>query len=90
MAHYQITCITRDRGDPDRRIDKLGGPQVAVNPIDTFLAWHDAGHRFYVMVGTVTVFLRKLQHPVTKRWFFSTEPDGRYDNNLLNLPECPR
>lgn len=90
MAAYQITNATPDSWDPDYRIDRLGGPQLGFHPIDQVLAWHVAGHRFYVMVGTTVVYLRRLQHPRSGRWYFSTEPDGRYDNNLRNLPPCPR
>jgi hypothetical protein len=88
MAQFQVSCITPDRNDLDRRIDRLGGPVMGVHPIDTVLRWHVEGHRFYVMVETTVVFLRRIQHPVSKRWFFSTEPDGRYDNNLHSLPLC--
>ena len=48
MTDYQVTCITPDGADADRRIDRLGGPNWN-DAIDNVIGFIESGaHRFYV------------------------------------------
>jgi hypothetical protein len=88
MSDYQITTVRKDGSDRDRRIDAMGSPSFNCTALDTLIAWYDQGHRFFVQVGTTKVYLEKLRHPTSGRWYLRTIPDGIYDNNLYALPPC--
>ena len=90
MGHYQVTCVTPDGADYDRRIDKLGGafhdyPQ----PIDTIIRWIDEGHTFWTMAHGRPVDVIVKTHPQSGRRYLTTVGDSFPPNNLLNLPRCP-
>lgn len=89
MSDFQITCITRDRGDPDWRIDAVGFVGH-VYPIDQVIGWIQSNtHRFYVTANNgQSVWVGVRRHPTSKRLYLSTEPDGYPLNNLTSLPEC--
>ena len=85
----QITCITSDGSDEDRKIDAVGGPGFSVLPIATAIAWHDQGHTFWTKAGLLQlraeVYVRGTL--LTGR-FMTTSPDGYLPNNLHRLPQC--
>jgi hypothetical protein len=86
MSEYQVTCITKgNRYSPHERIKALGGPGWH-SSTDTVIANIRAGERYWVQVGFSRVYLRIDHHD--GRPYVRTEPDGRYDNNLLELPSC--
>lgn len=87
MAAHRIICITRDRADPDRRIDAFGVEGIGTLTIDQLLSWIQAGHQFWV-AGPPSVWVEVLRHPSSRRLYVRTVPDGRHDNNLYALPEC--
>lgn len=89
MADYQVTCITPDKSDPDRRIDQLGGPGFGVVSLDTILAWMQAGHQFWVagVGGSPSAWL-EIKTSSRGRLYVRTIPDGKWDNNLAALGEC--
>ena len=90
MAEYEVACIRRDGSDVDRRIDALGGPGWKTAHIDDVIRWIEiGGHHFYVQLGQSRVYLEVKINPVHNRKYLRTTPDGRYDNNLYALQECP-
>lgn len=89
MGVYQITCITRDRVDPDWRIDAVGFAGN-VYSIDQVINWIMSGeHQFWTVWQTESVWVEVRRHPTSHRYFLATEPDGLPLNNLSSLPECP-
>ena len=89
MAHYQVTCISRDGSDPDHRIDEIGihGEKF---PIDTVIYWLQSDqHTCWVHNGVKPAMVGVKQHPSSKRFYLVTEPDGIPLNNIKSLPECP-
>jgi hypothetical protein len=86
MADYQVTCITKgNRYSPHERITALGGPGGYWST-DVVMAKMRNGDRFWAQAGNARVYLRIDYHD--GRPYVRTEPDGRYDNNLLELPPC--
>jgi hypothetical protein len=86
MAEYQVTCITKtDRYSPHERISALGGPGWNWTT-DEVIAKIRLRNRFWVQADRKRVYLRIDYHD--GRPYVRTEPDGRYDNNLLELPSC--
>lgn len=88
MADYQVTCITPDGSDPDRRIDALGGPGWYDN-IDKIISIIEGGyHSFWVNVNgwrdDVIVAVRR-----NGKKYLKTRGDGYEPNNLLSLNACP-
>ena len=94
MADVRIDCIKRDGADPDRRIDRFGGPKPDGSgrwnqPIDDVIQQIDSGtHRFWTSVDNKSVWCRTEVHPTSKRKYVTTEGDGFPPNNLLKLSEC--
>lgn len=88
MADYQITCIRRDSGDLDRRIDAVGfGGQVYL--IDQVINWIQSGtHRFWTVAHGQSVWVVVRKHPTSGRLYLATENDDYPPNNLLSLTEC--
>ncbi len=92
MADYQVTCITPDGADRDRRIDRLGGIRITEggtwnDTIDNVLVAIQAGHRFFVEVMRQRVRLY-VKRSVAGRLFVTTEPDGIRQNNLSHIARC--
>lgn len=90
MTTYRVDCHTPDNADQDRRIQGLGGtsPTHWWFGIDTIIQMIGAGHIFYVMVADQVVLVVVKQHPVSRRLYLTTQPDGFPPNNLLNLERC--
>lgn len=87
MADYQVTCITPDGSDADRRIDRLGGPGWN-DTIDHVIGFINSGaHRFYTSVAGQSVWVIVRKH-ANGREYLTTEGDAFPPNNLLNLPRC--
>ena len=90
MADYQVTCIRRDTNDPDRRIDRLGGPAFN-DTIDNVIRFIESGaHKFWTTAQGRNVWIVVDVHPTSRRKYLRTTADGYPPNNLLSLPECPR
>lgn len=91
MAEYQVTCIRRDGRDSDRSIDGMGGA-FGYATLDQILASMRQGHRFFVWAPSPSgrAYLEIRPATALSRAHVRTIPDGRYDNNLHSLPECPR
>ncbi len=84
MADLQITCIRESEG----RITHVGVQDNAIQPISIVIAWIDRGHTFYTLENNKRAEVYKKQHPETKRWFLTTNPDDINENNLDFLPTC--
>jgi len=88
MADYQVTCITPDGSDTDRRIDRLGGPGWNES-IDDVIGFIKRGeHRFWTVAEVKSVWVEVRKHPTSGREYRATEADGVQPNNLLSLPDC--
>ena len=91
MADVQVTCVNKQpRNDPYEGITHLGGPggggwrwlrQQVVNAIN---ARTDA---FYTLVNGNRGAIAVVDGPNGQ--YLRTHADGRWNDNLLSLPECP-
>ena len=86
MADYQVTCVTPDGFDVDRRIDGLGGPGW-YGSIDDVISWIKSGDTFWVSVNGYRddlIVVRRLNGTE----YLKTRGDGYEPNNLLALNSC--
>ena len=92
MAEYEVRCVRRDGSDRDRSLDGMGGPTFGYGTLDQILTWIRQGHQFYVMAPSPTgrAYLEIRPANAFTRAHVRTVPDGKYDNNLHSLQECPR
>jgi hypothetical protein len=83
-----VSCISRDRRDPDRSIDELGG-KTGVNwrlALADALALHDRGTQFFIKgPGGRLVPLHVVSAGSHARHFQAMPNEGA---RLLDLPEC--
>lgn len=88
MADQQVTCVTPDGRDPDRRIDGLGG-YGWYGSIDDVIYWIESRqHTFWVNVNGWRDDVIVAQRG-NGRKYLKTRGDGYEPNNLLNLAACP-
>jgi Protein of unknown function (DUF3892) len=96
-ADHQVTCIIPDGGDPDRRIDSIGGATGGEGTdgpwklkLDDVIAGIERGKwRFWTMDtkgNSVWVIIAKRPNG---RKYLKTTADDVEPNNLLALPHCP-
>jgi Protein of unknown function (DUF3892) len=81
----EITCIISYGGDPDQRIDSVGGPGWTKDA-ETVIAEIEEGREYFVKVdcARVTVLIAVRE----SRTYLRTDPDETAENNLLRLPTC--
>ena len=84
MADLQITCIQESEG----RITHVKVQDNGIQSISKVIAWIDRGHTFYTLEDNKRAVVHKKQHPESKRWFLTTNPDDMNENNLDFLPIC--
>ena len=84
MADLQITCKQESEG----RITHVEVQDNGIQPISKVIAWIDRGHTFYTLENNQRAEVYKKQHPESKRWFLTTNPDDINENNLDFLPAC--
>ena len=84
MANLLITCIQESEG----RITHVEVQDNGIQSISKVIAWIDRGHTFYALENYQRAVVYKKQHPESKRWFLTTNPDDRNENNLDFLPTC--
>ncbi len=89
MSIYQVTCITPDGRDTDRRIDRLGGPQFNKSIDEVIWSIRYGGDDYWTSVNGKFTWVKIKQHPISARDYLATEPDNYPQNNLLSLPTCP-
>ena len=93
-AEHQVTCITPDQSDADRRIDRIGGSSGAKNTggawrlkLDSAIAGIENGTwRFWTKANGKRVEV--IVATRNGRKYLKTEADGAEPNNLLALPHC--
>jgi hypothetical protein len=94
MTDRQITHIKKpNRLSPFDRIDEVGNANTLLGggwrmTVDEVLYALRLGHTFWVNSGGYRVEVIRVVGP----WgndYIKTDPDGRFDNNLLSLPELP-
>lgn len=88
MADVQITCINKQpRLDPYEGINYLGNSQGKWTR-QQIIVWIDAKtHTFYTLVDGNRGDIGVVNGPNGK--YLRTYADGRWNDNLLSLPECP-
>jgi len=84
VADLQITCIQESEG----RITHVGVQDNGIQSISKVIAWIDRGHTFYTLEDNKKASVYKKQHPESKRWFLTTNPDDTNENNLDFLSTC--
>lgn len=86
MSSYDVRCTRKDGPDPDHRLEGLGGVGW-YHTIDEVIANIGRGDTYWVTAGKkVQVVVQ--QHPLTKRPYLTTAPDGLRQNNLMFLRDC--
>ena len=91
-------CVTRDKNDPDRRIDGIGvverdGTTTKYSLDDAIDKQNNEGVIFFVRrpnLRAVEIVVRKRED----RLYLATLPEraglkGQRKNNLSSMPECP-
>ena len=84
MANLLITCKQESEG----RITHVEVQDAGIQPISKVITWIDSGHTFYALEIYERAIVHKKQHPESKRWFLTTNPDDMNENNLDFLPTC--
>ena len=84
MADLQITCIQ----ESEVGITHVEVQDNGIQSISKVIAWIDRGHTFYALENYQRAIVHKKQHPESKRWFLTTNPDDMNENNLDFLPTC--
>jgi len=84
VADLQITCIEESEG----RITHVGVQFNDTHPISKVFLWIDRGNTFFTLENNERAEVYKKQHPESKRWFLTTNPDDINENNLDFLPAC--
>ena len=86
MGDYEIVCKVHDS---KKVITHVGIKNSKTYPVLTVVNWiRTKTHSFYVNRGGHRVKVHARQRSDTKRWFLTTDPDGRDANNLDFLPDC--
>lgn len=90
MADVQITCIRKpDRENTHESITHVGNSQ-GVWAKGNVINWIDSKeHTFYTLAGGVRANIG-VYRETGKAPYLRTHADGKWNNNLLALPECPR
>ncbi len=87
MGVYEIDCIIHDQQQRIIQVRLRGFPDLyTVESICGFITRHE--HNFFTIRGGARADVYARQHPHTRRWFLTTEPDGIQENNLDFLPSC--
>ena len=90
---YQITCIHLDeRGiiDESGMITHVGLDNGSdLYTISQIVRWmQDGTHHFYTFRANNRVEVFAKRHPISSRWFLTTDPAGVLEKNLDFLPQC--
>jgi len=84
VADLQITC----KQESEVGITHVRVQDNGIQSISKVIAWIDRGHTFYTLEDNKRAVVHKKQHPESKRWFLTTNPDDMNENNLGFLPAC--
>ena len=95
MSRHEVSCINKqERYNPWERITHIGGVNLdgtrwKLSQEQAIEYIENGKYQFFVKPGyrEVDVIVAKSQYG---HKYLKTESDGRDDNNLLSLPECPK
>lgn len=83
MSEYQITRIVHDEHEVITDVEIAG----KLFPVKQVVDWINGKvYTFFTLVGGHRANVYAKMHPVSRRWFLTTDPDGIDENNLDNLP----
>lgn len=85
MGKYRIKCITHDKNEVITHVD-IDNERYKVEKIVQLIL--DKAHSFYTEENDKRAEVYAKQHPTSKRWFLTTDPDSDEENNLDFLPKC--
>ncbi|WP_126244411.1 DUF3892 domain-containing protein [Chitinophaga rhizosphaerae] len=87
MADLQITCINKTpRDNPYDGITHVGGHSWKLKREDAIAHIKDGTHSFYTLVRGNRGEVGVVEGPNGK--YLRTYADGKWNDNLLALPEC--
>ncbi len=85
MTEYQISCVVQDQQGVIQQV----GIGSNTHPVSDVVNWiQNRTHSFYTIKNGNRAIVHARQHPITKRWFLTTEPDNTKENNLDFLRKC--
>lgn len=88
MADVQITCINKQpRNDPHEGITHLGGSGWHWTRQQVITSIEAKTNSFYTKVGGNRAEVAVVNG--TNGKYLRTHADGKWNDNLLALPECP-
>lgn len=88
MATIQITCINKDPRDSTHEgITHVGGYSWKLTRGEVIAAIENRTNSYYTMVQGNRADVGVVHGPNGK--YLRTYADGRWNDNLLVLPECP-
>ncbi len=95
MLEVQIICINKDRGNhanPHEAISHYGwvnssGKRGKTNR-SKMVSWLEKGNQAYVEDKYGNRAYCHIRESIHGNKFLQTAADGKYNNNLLSLPEC--
>lgn len=86
MARYKINCIVHDN---NQVIIEVGLSASGTYKVQDVVNWIlTRKHSFYTLERGVEAEVYAKRHPVSGRWFLTTEPDSLKENNLDFLSSC--
>jgi hypothetical protein len=95
MADVFVSCVNVEGADDDRQIAELGGPQpdgsaIWIHTVEEMIELILARkHNFYISMNGQSIWLEVKTHPVSERFYLTTEGDAFPPHKLLGLPPCP-
>lgn len=89
MADARVTCINKQpRHNPHEGITHLGGKTWRWTRQEVINSIRAGTNTFYTSVDGKRADIEIVEGPNGP--YLQTRADGRLNNNLLSLPECPR
>ena len=88
MADIQVTCINKQpRNDPYEGITHLGGSGWKWTRAEVIASIEAKTNTFYTLINGTRAEIAVVNGPNGK--YLRTHADGKWNDNLLALPECP-
>lgn len=87
MADVQVTCITKNRNSTHDGITHLGGKNWKWSIEDVIASIEAETNTFYVSNQGSRINIGIANGPNRKH--LRTHANGKWNDNLLSLPECP-
>jgi hypothetical protein len=88
MPDVQVTCIKKHLKDSSLEgISHLGGPKWQWTTEEVITSIEAKTNTFFTLVGGNRSEIGIVNGP--KRKYLRTYADGKWNDNLLSLPQCP-